>query len=254
MINEVIQGDCLGVMKRIPDGSVDMVLADLPYGTTECKWDTVIPFEPLWAEYERVIKNNGAIVLFGSEPFSSNLRMSNISNYKYDWVWDKRIPSGMGCAKYQPLRRTENISVFTKDNKKTIYNPQFEKRDRPIKAGGNKYSPSSPVQSAKEGKIYNKTYTHKHPTNLIQFDKIRRGSVHPTQKPVDLLEYLIKTYTYEGEMVLDNVIGSGTTAVAAINANRNFIGIEKESEYVDIARQRIDEALAEQNEKETDNE
>lgn len=242
-LNCVIQGDCLEVMRDIPDGSVDMILCDLPYGTTACKWDAIIPFEPLWEQYNRVIKDHGAIVLFGTEPFSSKLRMSNIKNYKYDWIWDKRIPSGMSYARYQPMRRTENIMVFTKNGEKTVYNPQLEKRDKPIKKGGNKYSPSAPIQASKEGKEYKKTYTHKQPTNLLQFDKIRQGSVHPTQKPVALFEYLIKTYTNEGEVVLDNCIGSGTTAVAAINTNRRFIGIEREPEYVEIANKRIEEAL-----------
>ena len=237
---ELLQGDCLELMKDIPDGSIDMILADLPYGTTASKWDTIIPFEPLWEQYERVIKDNGAIVLFGSEPFSSNLRMSNIKSYKYDWIWDKRIPSGMGYARFQPMRRTENISVFVRGGKKSIYLPQMELRDKPIKAGGNKYSPSAPIQATKEGKSYNKTYTHKQPTNILQFDKVRRGSVHPTQKPVDLMEYLIKTYTNEGDTVLDNVMGSGTTGVACKNLNRNFIGMELDEEYFKIAKDRIE--------------
>lgn len=238
MIN-LQQGDCLELMKEIPDGSVDMVLCDLPYGTTANKWDNVIPFVPLWEQYNRVIKSNGAIVLFGSEPFSSKLRMSNIKNYKYDWVWDKKIPVGMSYAHYQPMRRTENIMVFTKNGEKTIYNPQLEVRDKPIKKGGNKYSPSAPIQASKEGKTFKKTYTHKQPTNLIQFDRIRRGSVHPTQKPVALLEYLIKTYSNENETVLDNTMGSGSTGVACVNTNRNFIGMELEEKYFKIAEQRI---------------
>ena len=237
---KLLQGDCLELLKGIPDGSVDMILADLPYGTTACKWDTIIPFEPLWEQYERVIKVNGAIVLFGSEPFSSNLRMSNIKNYKYDWVWDKRIPSGMSYARFQPMRRVENIMVFTENGEKTIYNPQLELRDKPIKKGGNRYSPSAPIQAAKEGKTFKKTYTHKQPTNLLQFDKVRRGSVHPTQKPVPLMEYLIKTYTNEGDTVLDNVMGSGTTGVACKNLNRDFIGMELDETYFNIAKERIE--------------
>ena len=235
----LLKGDCLELMKGIPDGSVDMILCDLPYGTTANKWDNVIPFVPLWEQYNRVIKSNGAIVLFGSEPFSSKLRMSNIKNYKYDWVWDKKIPSGMSYAHYQPMRRTENMIVFTKNGEKTIYNPQLEVRDKPIKSGGNKYSPSAPVSVPNEEKPFKKTYTHKQPTNLIQFDKVRRGSVHPTQKPVPLLEYLIKTYTSDGETVLDNCMGSGSTGVACVNTNRNFIGIELDEEYFKIAEQRI---------------
>ncbi len=234
------QGDCLEIMKEIKDKSIDMILCDLPYGTTACKWDTVIPFEPLWEQYNRIIKDNGAIVLFGSEPFSSALRMSNLKNYKYDWVWDKKIPSGMSYARFQPMRQTENISVFC--NKKTVYNPQMVKRDKPIKKGGNKYSPSAPIQACKEGKDFKKTYDYKNPTNILIFDKIRKGSLHPTQKPVSLLEYLIKTYTNEGDVVLDNCMGSGSTGVACKNLNRSFIGIELDENYFNIAKERIDKA------------
>lgn len=234
---ELWHGDCLELMCNIPDKSVDMILCDLPYGTTACKWDTVIPFEPLWEQYNRIIKDNGAIVLFGSEPFSSALRISNLKNYKYDWVWDKKIPSGMSYARFQPMRQTENISVFC--NKKTVYNPQMVKRDKPIKKGGNKYSPSAPIQACKEGKDFKKTYDYKNPTNILIFDKIRKGSLHPTQKPVPLLEYLIKTYTNEGDVVLDNCMGSGTTGVACKNLNRKFIGIELDDTYYEIAKNRI---------------
>ena len=234
----LMQGDCLERMKEIPDGSVDMVLCDLPYGTTACKWDIVIPFKPLWEQYNRIIKPNGAICLFGSEPFSSALRMSNIKNFKYDWIWDKKIPSGMSYARFQPMRQTENISVFC--NGKTVYNPQMVKRDKPIKKGGNKYSPSAPIQACKEGKDFKKTYEYKNPINIIVFDKIRKGSLHPTQKPVALLEYLIKTYTNEGETVLDNCMGSGSTGVAALNTGRNFIGIELDPDYFAIAKGRIE--------------
>ena len=234
----LMQGDCLERMKEIPDGSVDMVLCDLPYGTTACKWDIVIPFKPLWEQYNRIIKPNGAICLFGSEPFSSALRMSNIKNFKYDWIWDKKIPSGMSYARFQPMRQTENISVFC--NGKTVYNPQMVKRDKPIKKCGNKYSPSAPIQACKEGKDFKKTYEYKNPINIIVFDKIRKCSLHPTQKPVALLEYLIKTYTNEGETVLDNCMGSGSTGVAALNTGRNFIGIELDPDYFAIAKGRIE--------------
>ena len=227
-------------MNDIPDGSVDLVLTDPPYGTTACKWDSVIPFEPMWEQLNRIIKPNGAICLFGSEPFSSALRMSNIKNFKYDWIWDKKIPSGMSYARFQPMRQTENISVFC--NGKTVYNPQMVKRDKPIKQGGNKYSPSAPIQARKEGKDSKKTYEYKNPINLIVFDKIRKNSLHPTQKPIPLLEYLIKTYTNEGETVLDFTMGSGSTGVACVHTNRNFIGIEIEEEYFDIAKKRIEEA------------
>ena len=231
---ELWLGDCLELMKNIPDGSIDLVLTDTPYGTTACKWDSVIPFEPMWNQLHRIIKPNGTICLFGSEPFSSALRMSNIKNFKYDWIWDKKIPSGMSYARFQPMRQTENISVFCKG--KTIYNPQMTKRDKPIKGGG--MSKGETTNNQKLTALH-KTYEYKNPTNLIIFDKIRKGSLHPTQKPVDLLEYLIKTYTNEGETVLDFTMGSGSTGVACKNTNRRFIGIEKDEKYYEIARQRI---------------
>lgn len=234
---ELYNGDCLEVMKNIPDKSVDMILCDLPYGTTACKWDNIIPFEPLWEQYKRIIKDNGAIVLFGSEPFSSKLRLSNLKMYKYDWVWDKKIPSGMSYARFQPMRQTENISVFCKS--KTIYNPQLTKREKPIEKGGNKYSPTAPIEACKQGKPFNKIYEYKQPINLLRYDKVRRNSLHRTQKPVALLEYLIKTYTNEGETVLDNCMGSGSTGVACINTNRKFIGIELDNNYFNIAKERI---------------
>ena len=243
---KLYQGDCIEVMKDIEDGSVDLILTDPPYGTTACKWDSVIPFEPMWEQLNRIIKPNGAICLFGSEPFSSALRMSNIKNFKYDWIWDKRIPSGMSYARFQPMRQTENISVFC--NGKTVYNPQMVKRDKPIKKGGNKYSPSAPIQACKEGKDFKKTYEYKNPINLIVFDKIRKGSLHPTQKPVPLLEYLIRTYTNEGETVLDFTMGSGSTGVACVNTNRRFIGIELDENYFKIAENRIKQAIIDKGE------
>ena len=226
-------------MDDIPDKSIDMVLCDLPYGTTKCKWDIVIPFEPLWEQYNRIIKCNGAILLFCTEPFGSKLRLSNLKNYKYDWVWDKKIPSGMCNAKIQPMRRTENISVFIKG--KSFYYPQMTKRDKPIKSGGMRCSPSGGT-IGKHMKPLKRTYTEKYPTTILTFDKIRKNSLHPTQKPVALLEYLIKTYTNEEEVVLDNCMGSGSTGVACVNTNRNFIGIESDNAYFEIAKQRIKEA------------
>lgn len=230
----LIHGDCLEVMRDIPNKSIDMILCDLPYGTTVCKWDVVIPFEPLWLQYKRIIKDNGAIALFGSEPFSSHLRMSNLKMYKYDWIWNKKIPSGMSFSKYQPMRQCELISIF---GNKTNYYPQMIARDKPIKSGGTKYSESAPL--AYKDKNFKRTYLYKLPINLITFDKIRKGSFHPTQKPVALLEYLIKTYTLENETVLDNCLGSGSTGVACKNLNRHFIGIEKDKEYFEIAEKRI---------------
>lgn len=240
MTADLYCGDCLEIMKSIPDGSIDMILCDLPYGTTACKWDTVIPFEPLWEQYKRIIKDNGAIVLFGSEPFSTELRHSNLKMYKYDWIWDKQIPSGMNYARFQPMRQTENISVFCKS--KTVYNPQMVKRDKPIKSGGNKYSPASPIQNRKNSGDFKKIYEYKNPINLLCFPKLRRKNYHETQKPVSLLEYLVKTYTNEGETVLDNCMGSGSTGVACMNTGRNFIGIEIDNGYFEIAQKRIEEA------------
>ena len=236
--NRIICGDCLEVMKDIPDKSVDMILCDLPYGTTACKWDSIIPFEPLWEQYERIIKDNGAIVLTASQPFSSALVMSNPKMFKYEWVWDKKIPSGMSYARFQPMRQHEVILVFGRG--KPTYNAQMTKRDKPIKSGGQKKlnSESTTLDKYKvDG--FKKTYDYKNPTTILPFDKVRRGSVHPTQKPVALFEYLIKTYTNEGDLVLDNCAGSGTTGVACKNLNRNYILIEKEPEYIDIINKRL---------------
>ena len=233
----VKQGDCLELMKEIPDKSINMILCDLPYGTTQCSWDTVIPFDKLWEQYNRIIKDNSAIVLFGSEPFSSQLRCSNLKNYKYDWVWDKKIPSGMCNAKIQPMRQTENISVFVRG--KSHYNPQMISREMPIKGGGLRDSYSG-GNVGKNMKPLHKIYDMKYPTTLIVFDKIRKGSLHPTQKPVPLLEYLIKTYTNEGELVLDNCMGSGSTGVACLHTNRNFIGFELDEKYFNIAKERLE--------------
>ncbi len=247
-LNQIIEGDCLEVMPLLPDKSIDMILCDLPYGTTACKWDVIIPFEPLWEQYNRVIKDNGAIVLFGNEPFTSMLICSNLKGFKYRWDWNKKIPSGMGYAKYRPMQQTEDISVFTKNGEKTKYNPQMIKRDKPIKSGGNTIRAGvySGFKCMGEGKEYKKTYEYKNPVTLIEFDKVRKGAIHPTQKPVELCEYLIKTYTQPGEIVLDNCIGSGTTAVAALNTGRFFIGIEKEPKYVEIARRRVAQAQMQQ--------
>lgn len=239
---KLINDDCLNAMKDIPDSSIDMILCDLPYGTTACKWDVVIPFEKLWKEYKRIIKDNGAIALFGSEPFSSKLRISNLKMYKYDWYWNKKIPSGMSYAKYQPMRQIESILVFCKG--KTVYNPQMQKRDKIIKGGG---MTKGETTNNSNLVALHKTYEYKNPTTLLTFDKIRKDSLHPTQKPVALLEYLIKTYTNEGDLVLDNCMGSGSTGVACINTKRNFIGIELDEKYFKIAKDRI-------NNKEKDNE
>ena len=237
---ELYHGDCLKVMDELIEKGikVDMILCDPPYGTTACKWDTVIPFEPMWERLNKLIKPNGAIVLFGNEPFTSCLIYSNLKGFKYRWDWNKKIPSGMSYARYRPMQQTEDICVFTKNGEKTIYNPQMIKREKPIKSGGTKHSETAPIKY--KDKDFKKTYEYKNPITLIEFDKIRKGSVHPTQKPVDLLEYLIKTYTNEGELVLDFTMGSGSTGVACKNLNRDFIGIELEEEYFNIAKERIE--------------
>lgn len=239
------QGDCLELMKSIPDGSVDMILCDLPYGTTANKWDIVIPFEPLWEQYSRVIKNNGAIVLFGSEPFSSELRISRKNIYRYDWKWDKVRASGFQFSHSQPMRMYEDIMVFYKN--KPFYDYVGDKLDNPktyvlpIIKTSNIESGLYRNNGDKLHRIY-KTTTHRVKTNKLVFTRVGKGAFHPTQKPVPLLEYLIKTYTCEGETVLDNCMGSGSTGVAAVNLNRSFIGMELDCDYFKIAEERINNA------------
>ena len=235
--------DCLDIMdKLIEEGvKVDCILTDVPYGTTACKWDTIIPFGEMWERLNKLIKPNGVVALFGNEPFTSTLICSNLKGFKYRWDWNKKIPSGMSYAKYRPMQQTEDIIIFTKNGEKTIYNPQMVKRDKPIKSGGTKYSETAPIKY--KDKDFKKTYEYKNPITLIEFDKIRKGSLHPTQKPVELLEYLIKTYTNKNEIVLDFTMGSGSTGVACANTNRKFIGIELDKNYFDIASKRIEEAF-----------
>ena len=232
------QGDCLELMKYIPSGSVDCILTDVPYGTTACKWDTVIPFEPMWEQLNRIIKPNGAICLFGSEPFSSALRMSNIKNFKYDWIWNKKLAGNGILAKKQPLKIHEIVSVFNSG----IYIPQMTKgKYRKKMTGGIKESEITGGNAVVD-EYSNDLY---YPKTILEYGigNMRKGRLHPTQKPVDLLEYLIKTYTNEGETVLDFTMGSGSTGVACINTNRRFIGIELDEGYFNIAKQRIDEAI-----------
>ena len=238
-LNVIYNEDCLQGMKRIPDGSVDMILCDLPYGTTACKWDSVIPFELLWEQYNRVIKDNKAIVLFGSEPFSTELRHSNLKMFKYDWIWDKVKPSGHLNAKIMPLKKHEIISIFSKG--KCVYNPQglekmckTQKKSNSDTTLGNGYS-----TFGKNNKTTIQTVGN-YPRSILTFNKPGK-TLHPTQKPADLLEYMIKTYTNEGDIVLDNCIGSGTTAIASINTGRYFIGFEKDEHYYSIATERIQE-------------
>ena len=223
-------GDCLELMKQIPNGSIDAIITDPPYGTTACKWDSVIDFKLMWEQLNRIIKPNGAIVLFGSEPFSSALRMSNIKNYKYDWVWEKSRPTLFQHANRLPLKDNECISIF---NSK-VYNPQgLVRKDRKVKRTNGGGTFGSNWNSSNE---YTSKYTN-YPRRILKFNNEKAG-LHPTQKPVSLMEYLIKTYTNENETVLDFTMGSGSTGVACKNTNRNFIGIEKDENYYNVAVQR----------------
>lgn len=230
------QGDCLELMGRIPDGSVDMVLCDLPYGTTRCKWDVQIPFDRLWEQYDRIVKTNGAVVLFAAEPFASMLRLSNIKNYKYDWVWDKVKGTGFLNAKKQPMRNHEMLCVFYR--KQCTYNPQ-----KTTGHAKKKSYRSSVLQTPVYGVMRNDyTYesTERYPRSIQVFSTdTQNSSLHPTQKPVALLEYMIRTYTNPGETVLDNCMGSGSTGVACSNTGRNFIGIELDPGYFETAKKRI---------------
>ncbi len=237
---EILLGDCLELMKDIPNGSIDMILCDLPYGTTACKWDTIIPFEPLWEQYERVIKNNGAIVLTASQPFTSALVMSNPKLFKYEWIWDKHIPRNFINAKIMPMQKHENVLVFGKG--KLVYNPQMTLRDKPVtvKNYSKKGKDSSYKLNSDGSNLKSYTYTHRNPdTIIIGKWEANAGKIHPTQKPVALFEYLIKTYTNENDLVLDNTAGSGTTAIACLNTNRQFIVMEKEQKYYDIILKRV---------------
>lgn len=233
-------GDCLKRMKEIPDKSIDMILCDLPYGTTACNWDTVIPFDKLWEQYNRIIKPKHCIALFGSEPFSSYLRMSNITQFKYDWVWKKNAGSNFATVKYQPMKEHEQISIFNASS----YYPQMQERAENgkamIRSGINsKASLGSDVYSgANKGYNNSKQDPIMRVPSSVQYFNRERG-LHPTQKPVALCEYLIKTYTLEGETVLDNCMGSGSTGVACTNTKRNFIGIELEEDYFQVAHDRI---------------
>ena len=237
---ELMKGDCLERMNEIPDGSVDLILTDPPFGTTKCSWDSIIPFEPMWAELKRVIKPNGAIVLFGAEPFSSLLRCSNIKDFKYDWVWEKSKATGFLNSKRQPLRAHEIISVFY--SKPPTYTPQmtegvaYNKGVRKEQTQNDVYGSFDQVEVKSDGLRFPRS---------VQYFKTAEseGGFHKTQKPVALLEYLIKTYTQENETVLDFTFGSGSTGVACVNSNRNFIGVELDENYFNIAEKRIQDAL-----------
>ena len=242
-----MQGDCLELMKQMPDKSVDMILCDLPYGTTQNKWDIIIPFQSLWGGYDRIIKDNGVIVLFGQSRFSAQLIMSNLRMYRYTLIWEKTKAGGFLNARRMPLQAHEDIIIFYK--KLPTYNPQMEQGEPYIKKavtdgdGGN-YGKFNRVGSVliNEGERF--------PRSVIKFSNDNHKSLHPTQKPVPLLEYLIKTYTNEGETILDNCMGSGSTGVACINTGRNFIGMELDENYFEIAQKRIIEAQEKINRKE----
>ena len=242
-LNKIYNEDCLEGMKRIPDKSVDMILCDLPYGTTVCKWDTIIPFEPLWEQYERVIKDGGAIILTASQPFTTKLISSNFDWFKYELIWNKVLPTGFAIAKIQPMKQHENVLVFGKG--KVTYNPQMTPRERPrtYNRTHKNYEGSENLQKH-DGKA--RTLTHYYPRSLLEFSNANNKSkVHPTQKPVSLFEYLIRTYTNENETILDNCMGSGTTAIACLNTNRNYIGFELDETYHTVANERIAKHLLE---------
>ena len=268
---ELYQGNCLELMSDIADNSIDCIICDLPYGTTKCKWDSVLPFDVMWAHYNRIIKDDGAIVLFSSQPFTSMLVSSNLKNFKYEWIWEKQKACNFMSAKYMPLKYHENIMVFSKNNstKAIKYNPQrykvlelddilamtkvqlkqlFESRDYDRYGKVDRRKTINNPTTNKEligstvNRIRNQDDGYRFPKSVLKINKSVNKNLHPTQKPVELLEYLVKTYTDVEDVVLDNCMGSGTTGVACKNLNRNFIGIELDETYFNIAKERIDKA------------
>ena len=245
-LNTIYNEDCLEGMKRIPDKSIDMILCDLPYGTTACKWDEVIPFEPLWEQYERVIKDNGAIVLTASQPFTTKLIASNFDMFKHEWVWIKSH-GGFATAKFKPLKRHEDVLVFSKGT--VSYHPQMvevkgkvrDQRNEPAFNNNGRNKVDSPINPGTK-MAYSKDYNPKkrYPKSHIEFSNRTEKTIHPTQKPVPLFEYLIKTYTNKGETVLDNCMGSGTTAIACLNTDRQYIGFELDETYHKLSLERIE--------------
>ena len=244
---QLLQGDCLELMATIPSGSVDMVMCDLPYGTTACKWDSVIPFAPLWAAYTRICKPNAAIVLTASQPFTSALVMSNTEMFKYCWIWEKNRPTGFLDAKKKPMRAHEDVVVFYQEQ--PTYNPQKTKGEANHCTGvksGKKAVGKSDIFAGEFGRVPADKSGNKYPRSVQRFNGLNPicdNRTHPTQKPVALMEYLIKTYTNEGDTVLDNTMGSGTTGVACGNTGRRFIGIERDLGYFQIASDRIEKAF-----------
>lgn len=246
MDNKIIHGECIEQMTFLGDKSVDMILCDLPYGTTACKWDTIIPFDKLWEQYERIIKDNGVIVLTATQPFTSALIMSNPKLFKYEWIWQKTHPKGHLNAKKQPMRAHESILVFYK--KPCTYNPQ-KTQGHTRKVAKTNYTKDNTVDSVYGNEIRNTFYdsTERYPLSVQVFANSDLTKVlHPTQKPLPMMEYLIKTYTNENELVLDNCIGSGTTGIACLNTNRRFIGIEQDEKYFNIALERISQHQSQQ--------
>lgn len=244
-------GDCLQYLDVVPDKSVDMVLCDLPYGTTACKWDKQIDMTELWKHYNRVLKDNGSVLLFGCEPFSTMLRMSNMQHYKYDWYWIKNRTTGFQHARNRPLVRVETVSVFSNapmghvsllGDKRMTYNPQGIVAGNEKKITGKEHVGILGARPNQVGRIYQQF--NNFPSNVLEFSKDAK-CIHPTQKPVELLEYLIKTYTNAGNVVLDNCMGSGSTGVACVNTGRHFIGIEKDKKFFEMAKDRIFKRMVE---------
>lgn len=241
-LNKIYNEDCLIGMQDIPDNSIDCIICDLPYNITKLSWDILIPFDKLWKQYNRIIKPIGNIILFSSGMFTYKLIESNIKNFRYKLIWKKNVPTGMSSAKYRPMKYYEEICVF--GNSKATYNPIMKERIGIGKACYNYdhyCGDSNHLQFNKQKRRYDPDFVQ--PSDVLEFNVVpnRNGKLHPTQKPVELVEYLIKTYSNEGDIVLDNCIGSGTTAIAAINTNRNFIGFELDKNYFDIANERISE-------------
>lgn len=241
---ELIQGDCLEKMKDIPDGSVDMILCDLPYGTTACSWDSVVPFDKLWEQYNRICKETSPIVLFGQEPFSSTLRLSNIGNWKYDWYWEKERLTNISQVKKRAGKTIETISVFYR--KQCKYKPQMSKHHGKLRSNKVKNGKMGILTDSGEKKVFEYNDTgFRYPTQLLTFQRdCLKSNLHPTQKPVLLCEYLVKTYTDEGDTVLDNCMGSFTTAIACLNTKRSFIGIEKDEHYFEVGKDRLKKHLS----------
>jgi len=244
----LLLGDCLERMSILPEKRVDMILCDPPYGTTACGWDAVIPFAGMWEGVRRVLRPDGAAVFTASQPFTSALVMSNANNFAHSWVWNKRFAANFVQAKRQPLKDHEDVVVFGNNGKQPNYFPLMLDREVPIKRGGNKPSKAIPIRQTETSELFSqqqKSYDKKFPTTTsLQFSSRDGRGLHPTQKPVALMEYLIKTYTNEGDVVLDFTMGSGTTGVACANLGRKFIGIEKDEEYFSLAAKRIEDAYA----------